>query len=109
VGCRGVFDTLSSVTVDWLVTNDAEEIRQNRVTFDKQVEDLLQQLQPSRGTMFTHENSANDMSTMLSADNFAFGEELSYAAQWPNNQDINDIGFDLITGTGPGSDPYALF
>jgi len=100
-GCRDVFDTLSSVTIDWLVTNDAEKIRQDRVEFEKQVEDLLQQLQPSRGGMFTNENSVGDMSTMLSTDNFAFGEMLSSAAQWPNFQDMNldDMGCDPTTGT----------
>jgi hypothetical protein len=100
-GCRDVFDTLSSVTIDWLVTNDAEKTRQNRVEFEKQMEDLLQQLQPSHGGMFTNENRANDMSTMLSTDNFAFGEMLSSAAQWPDllEMDFNNIGSDPITGT----------
>ncbi|TVY84565.1 Positive regulator of purine utilization [Lachnellula suecica] len=100
-GCRDVFDTLSSVTVDWLVTNDAEKVRQNRVEFEKQVEDLLQQLQPSRGGMFTNDDSVNDMSTMLSTDNFAFGEMLNSAAQWPNfqNVDISDMGSDPMAGT----------
>ncbi|KAE8443583.1 hypothetical protein EG329_001745 [Mollisiaceae sp. DMI_Dod_QoI] len=100
-GCRDVFDTLSSVTVDWLVTNDAEKIRQDRLEFEKQVEDLLQQLQPSRGGMFTNENSVNDISTMLSIDNFGFGEMLNSAAQWPNFQDIdfNDMGSNPMTGT----------
>ena len=98
-GCRDVFDTLSSVTVEWLVNNDAEEIRQNRVEFEKQVEDLLQQLQPSGGGMFTNEYNVNDMSTMLSADKFGFGEMLSSAAQWPNLQDFdfNDIGLDHMS------------
>lgn len=41
-GCRDVFDTLSSVTIDWLVTNDAEKTRRSRMAFDKQVENLLQ-------------------------------------------------------------------
>lgn len=100
-GCRDVFDTHSSVTVDWLVTNDAEKVRQDRVEFEKQVEDLLQQLQPSRGGMFTNENSVNDMSTMLSTDNFAFSEMLNSAAQWPNFQDMNfsDLDSDPMTGT----------
>jgi hypothetical protein len=109
-GCRDIFDTLSSVTVDWLVTNDAEGIRQDRVAFDKQVEDLLQQLQPSRGGMFTNENSVNDMSTMLSTDNFAFGEMLSYAAQWPDFTDttFNDMGLGFITEAGFNSGSYTL-
>ncbi|PMD44457.1 hypothetical protein L207DRAFT_509205 [Hyaloscypha variabilis F] len=109
-GCRDVFDTLSSVTVDWLVTNDAEDIRQTRLAFDKQVEDLLQQLQPARGGMSTNENSTNDMSTMLSTDNFAFGEMLSYAAQWPDFPDanFNDMGLDLVTEAGFNSGSYTL-
>ena len=100
-GCRDVFDTLSSVTVDWLVTNDAEKIRQDRVEFEKQVEDLLQQLQPSRGGMFTNEKGVNDMSTVLSTNTFAFSEMLSSAAQWPYFQDMNfnDMGSDPMIGT----------
>ncbi len=83
-GCRDVFDTLSSATVDWLVTNDAEEIRQNRLEFEKRTNDLLDQLQSSHeGMAPTDKNSANKMSNMLSTDNFAFGEMLSSAAQWP--------------------------
>ena len=94
-GCRDVFDTLSSVTVDWLVTNDDERIHQNRVEFDKQVEDLLQQLQtPHGGLAAANENSANDMSAMLSTD--VFSEMLSSAAQWPDPQgmDFNEMGSD---------------
>jgi hypothetical protein len=107
-GCRDVFDTLSSVTIDWLVTNDAEKIRQDRVEFEKQIEDLLQQLQPPRGGMFTNENNVNDMSTMLSTDNFAFGEMLNSAAQWPDFQDMNfdGMGSDPMTGTEFNLGPY---
>jgi hypothetical protein len=106
-GCRDVFDTLSSVTVDWLVTNDAEETRQNHMAFVQQAEDLLQQLQPPRGGMYTNENNANDISSMLSTDHFAFGEMLNYAAQWPDFQDMefNDLGLDLVTGRETGFNP----
>ena len=45
-GCRDVFDALSSATIEWLITNEAEESRQTRVEFERQVEELLQQLQP---------------------------------------------------------------
>ena len=89
-GCRDAFETLSSATVDWLVTNDAEEVRHNRLEFEKQVEDLLQQLQPSREG---NDNSANDMSSLLSSDNFAFGEMLSSAAQWPITGTEFNVGF----------------
>ncbi|KAF2006167.1 hypothetical protein P154DRAFT_603586 [Amniculicola lignicola CBS 123094] len=89
--CRDIFDTLSSVTTEWLVTNDAEKVNQNLVEFEKQVEELMQQFQPSREGSFANGNMANDMSTMLSTDNFAFGEMLSSAAQWHEFQDI-DMG-----------------
>jgi hypothetical protein len=104
-GCRDIFDILSSATVDWLVTNNAEETRQSRLEFEKQVEDLMQQLQSSRGG---NDNSANDMSTILSTDNFAFGEMLSSAAQWPNFEDLNlsSIGSDSLNVTGFNSGPY---
>jgi Fungal specific transcription factor domain len=88
--CRDSFESLSSATVDWLVTNDAQELLQNRLEFEKQVQDLLQQLQPSRGGMeITAESSRNNMSTMLSSDNFALSEMLSSAAQWPDLQDMD--------------------
>jgi hypothetical protein len=92
-GCRDVFDTLSSVTTDWLVTNDDERILQNRVEFDKQVEEFLQQLQPPNSDFVTaNDNSANNMSAMLSTD--VFSEMLSSAAQWPDMQgmDFSDMG-----------------
>ncbi|KUJ14429.1 uncharacterized protein LY89DRAFT_650240 [Mollisia scopiformis] len=98
-GCRDVFDTLSSATVDWLVTHGAEN---NRMEIEKQMEDLLQQLQPSRGGMVTpNENYASNMSAMLSTDNFAFSEMLSSAAQWPDSYDMNlgSISNDFMTGT----------
>ena len=73
--CRNVFDSLSSATIDWLLTNDADEVRQNRLDFEKQVQDLLQQLQPSReGCFETNECGTDNMSNMLSADNFAFND-----------------------------------
>ncbi len=104
-GCRDTFDMLSSATVDWLVTNNAEKTRQSRLEFEKQVENLMQQLQPSRGG---YDNSANDMSSILSTDNFAFGEMLSSAAQWPNFEDlsISVIGPDPLNGTGFNSEHY---
>ncbi|KAF2427826.1 hypothetical protein EJ08DRAFT_332714 [Tothia fuscella] len=92
-GCRDVFDTLSKATIDWLVTNDEERMLQNRMEFDKQVEDLLKDLQsPGTGLVTGDDNSANDISTMLSTD--LFGEMLSSAAQWPELQgmDYNDMG-----------------
>lgn len=81
-GCRDVFEALSSATVDWLVTKDAEELRQNQQEFEKQVEDLMAQFQPSN-MFITNDNGANNMSSMLLTDNFAFSEMLSSAAQWP--------------------------
>jgi hypothetical protein len=89
-GCRDIFDALSSATVDWLLTNDAETVRQSRVHFEQQVKDLLQQLQPSSdSTAVVNENSFHAMSSMLSTDTFALSEMLSSAAQWPELQDLN--------------------
>jgi hypothetical protein len=89
-GCRNAFDSLSSATVDWLLAKDSEEICQNQGEFEKQVMDLLQLLQPARGgTGIPSGNSEDYLSTMLSTDNFALGEMLSSAAQWPNFQDMS--------------------
>jgi hypothetical protein len=109
-GCRDAFDTLSSATVDWLVTNDAEQLRQNRRDFEKQMEDLLQELQPARGGDNNNNNGTHDMSTMLSSDYFAFGEMLSSAAQWPSFQDMNfsHMGLDPMAGTGFESGSYTF-
>jgi hypothetical protein len=112
-GCRDIFDTLSSATIDFLVTSDAEAARQNRMEFEKQVGDLLQELQQSHSGMFpTNENKNADfsLSTVLSADGFAFGEMLSSAAQWPEFQDLNfsDIDTEIMTGIGMNSSSYAL-
>jgi hypothetical protein len=101
-GCRDVFEALSSATVDWLVTKDAEELRQNQQEFEKQVEDLMAQFQPSN-MFITGENGANNMSSMLLTDNFAFGEMLSSAAQWPEfhtNFDISHQNIDMDMDAG---------
>lgn len=39
--CRDIFDSLSSVTVDWLFSSDGHGSRRDRVEFDKQVEEML--------------------------------------------------------------------
>ncbi|KAH6719729.1 fungal-specific transcription factor domain-containing protein [Leptodontidium sp. MPI-SDFR-AT-0119] len=104
--CRNVFETLSSATIDWLLTNDADEVRQNRVDFEKQVQDLLQHLQPARDGMFAQNDVGTDnMSSMLSVDNFAFGEMLNSAAQWPfldymGFGDLGDVGSDPMQMAG---------
>jgi hypothetical protein len=96
-GCRDAFDTLSSVTIDWLVNNDDEVIRQNQLEFDKQVEELLQQLQNPNGAV-TNENGTNNFSAMLSTD--AFGEMLSSAAQWPESLQGIDFGDAMLDNNG---------
>lgn len=95
-GCRDVFESLSRATIDWLVTNGAEETRPTRTDFEKQVEDLLQQLNPSREAMYSNEDSVMDMSDMLSTNIFSFGEMLSSAAQWP---EFSDLGYSAIDPT----------
>ncbi|KAF2671948.1 hypothetical protein BT63DRAFT_184288 [Microthyrium microscopicum] len=87
-GCRDAFDTLSSATVDWLVTQNAEEKQQNRVDFEKQMEDIFRELQPAKdGIPVASEFNFNDMPNMLSTD--AFSEMLSSAAQWPDFQTMD--------------------
>jgi hypothetical protein len=109
-GCRDVFDTLSSATIDFLVTNDAEEERQNRQNFEQQVGDLLYGLQPSREGMLTAEENNVDvnLSNMLSTDVFAFSEMLSSAAQWPEYQemDYSTMRTDFMTGVGGNVGSY---
>ncbi|RLL96030.1 hypothetical protein CFD26_102579 [Aspergillus turcosus] len=92
-GCRDAFDTLSSATVDWLVDENSVEQQYGRQKFEKQAEDLLQQLQPSRGA---NENPGMDISGMLAADSFLFSEMLSSAAQWPDPEDsgLSDMSSD---------------
>ncbi|KAK3646461.1 hypothetical protein LTR56_008559 [Elasticomyces elasticus] len=107
-GCRDAFETLSTATVDWLLTYDAEQERQNRLVLEKQVEDLLQQLRPTReGPVTNHVDSNVDhMSHMLSGDNFAFSEMLSSTAQWPDPQNMGfgDMDEFSVNGTAYGAD-----
>lgn len=103
-GCRDAFDTLSSATVDWLIDEKAVEQQYGREKFEKQAEDLLQQLQPSRRE---NENTGIDISGILSADNFLFSEMLSSAAQWPDPEDsgLSDMSSDpMIRG-----EPHIFF
>jgi hypothetical protein len=91
-GCRNAFDTLSSATIDWLVTTDIEEVRQNRLEFEKHVRELMNQLQlPHEGTTQIHQG-ADNVSAMLSTDIFGLGESLHTAAQWP---DLGEFNFDM--------------
>ncbi|KAJ5160645.1 uncharacterized protein N7482_007649 [Penicillium canariense] len=90
-GCRDAFETLSSVTIDRLLTENAEEVRETHLEFDKQVKNLLHNLQPSGAGMVAANDGTNHMTNMLSTDNFALGEMLSFAAQWP---DFHDVGFE---------------
>lgn len=94
-GCRDAFDTLSSVTVDWLVGDNAVEKQDGRQRFAKEAENLLQKLQPAHGA---NEHTEIDFSGFLSADNFLFSEMLSSAAQWPDQDDsrITDMSSDAM-------------
>lgn len=92
--CRNAFETLSSATIDLLVSNNAEEERQNRVNFEKQVGCLLYGLQPSGLVVDEHNMEDFSLSAMLSGDGFGFGEMLNSAAQWPEAMevDFNNLG-----------------
>ena len=97
-GCRDAFDTLSSATVDWLVDQNAMEQHHGRRNFEKQAEDILQQLQP-RGA---NQSVGMDIPGVLSADSFLFSEMLSSAAQWPDPADsgLGNMSSDPILGGG---------
>ncbi|KAL2062328.1 hypothetical protein VTL71DRAFT_6594 [Oculimacula yallundae] len=91
-GCRDAFESISSATIDWLVTSRTEDRSPNSTTFEKQVEDVLGQLHPpstSRMGLFPANNDvgAGNLSNMLSND--AFSEMLASAAQWPEFQDMD--------------------
>ncbi|KAJ5612827.1 fungal-specific transcription factor domain-containing protein [Penicillium lagena] len=94
-GCRDVFETLSSATIDWIVNDNAVEQQEDRRKFEKQAEDLMLLLQQTHGI---NENIGMDTSGVFSADSFCFGEMLSSAAQWPNTEDngLNDVSFDPV-------------
>ncbi|KEF59185.1 uncharacterized protein A1O9_04029 [Exophiala aquamarina CBS 119918] len=101
-GCRNAFDTLSSATIDWLVTRDIEDVRQNRLEFESHVRELMNQLQlPREGRTSQDHHGPDHMSAMLSTDSFDLSELLNTAAQWP---DLGELDFvmgeqDLMTDT----------
>lgn len=107
IGCRDAFDSLSTATIDWLLTgaSDIEETNRSKAMFEKQVGDLLQPLgraaavtssgpRNEMGASTNNEGSngllMNDISMMLSSDSFAFGEMLSSAAQWPSLEEFEN-------------------
>lgn len=99
-GCRDAFDTLSSATIDWLVTRNIEEVHHNRLEFENHVRDLMTQLQvPRDGFATNSQHSTDNMSAVLSADNFDLSELLSTAAQWP---DLGEFNF-MMTDPGPST------
>ncbi|KJY00183.1 hypothetical protein TI39_contig340g00009 [Zymoseptoria brevis] len=69
--CRDVFEVLSSTTIDWLITNSAEAADGTPMELENRVEDLLLQLQASRGNAQTTEFNTFDLTNMLNTDNFA--------------------------------------
>jgi len=90
-GCRNAFDTLSSATIDWLVTRDIEDVRQNRLEFENHVRELMNQLQlPREGRTTDIPHETDNMSAMLSTENFDLSELLNSAAQWP---DLGEFDF----------------
>jgi len=93
-GCRDVFETLSSTTVDSLVNKNAEETCQTRLDFEEQVRELMTPLKLGQGvtTANSFEGSGDDMSAMLSG-NFDLSELLNTAAQWP---EMGDFNFDML-------------
>lgn len=106
-GCRDAFETLSSATVGWLITTNAEDMRQSRVQFEKQLQALQQQLPPLLPSGET--GAGADPLAILSIGSFGFGESLSSAAQWPDFQqdDFNDMNFESMAGMRTDPEFYA--
>ncbi|TPX09373.1 uncharacterized protein E0L32_009417 [Thyridium curvatum] len=94
-GCRDVFETLSDLTIDWLVTRSAEDMQRSRLDFEKQLHDMQEQLPPlfPGGEADGSRQGVLDPLSLLSAGSFQFGETLSSAAEWPDFQDVDFDGF----------------
>jgi hypothetical protein len=83
-GCRNAFDTLSSATIDWLVTRDIEEVHQTRLEFEIHVRELTNQLQlPREGATASVHHRSDNMSAMLSTDNVDLSELLNKLRSGP--------------------------
>ena len=101
-GCRDAFETLSSATIDWLITANAEE-RQSRLGIEKHLQDLQQQLPPT----FFGETTLADPFTMMSTGTFVFGfgESLNSAAEWPAMQQFDMNDFDSMIDSSADVNP----
>lgn len=85
-GCRDAFESISSATIDWLVTNRAEGESPSMLEFEKQVGNVLGQLQsPNANSFATNASTPADISTILTSDTYS--EMLNFAAQWPEFQE----------------------
>lgn len=107
--CRDIFEILSTATIDWLINNSTNMTDASHVELEKQVEDLMQQLQASRGNAYTNDQSTHDWTTMLHTENFSFGEMLSAAAQWPEGSatGLNAFGHEEAMSTS-GLDFFSI-
>jgi hypothetical protein len=91
-GCRNAFESLSSATIDWMVTKDIEDVPNNRLEFENQVRDLMTQLKTSRDEVRPNaaRPEADSNPNTLSAESFDLSELLNAAAQWP---DLGELDF----------------
>lgn len=71
-----------------------EENRQTQLQFERQLQDLHQQLPPT----VSADTTAGVILAMLSTGGFGFGESLSSAAEWPAMQyvDFDDFSYDSM-------------
>lgn len=92
-GCRDVFETLSTTTIDSLVTSNLEEERQTRILFESHVRELMHPLGiDDAGPANISQSFDDDLSAMFSSNAFDLSELLSTTAQWP---DLGNIDFGL--------------
>lgn len=90
-GCRDAFEALSSATVDWLVKTNTEEIRQSRLNFEKELQNLQQRMISPHASGDAAMSDDGPMA-VLSTDGFGFGQFLNSAAQWPEYQEFDFNG-----------------
>ncbi|KAF5637692.1 positive regulator of purine utilization [Fusarium sp. NRRL 52700] len=91
-GCRNAFDVLSSTTINWLVTKDAEDTRQSRLEFESHVKDLPDHLRlPREETLLAEDRGMDNILGILSTNHFDLSELLNNAAQWPGPDELDYI------------------
>lgn len=93
-GCRDAFETLSTITINWLISANLDQNRQTRLDFESHLRNIMSPLGlPSAGTTFPIQADGDDLSTFLASNGFDLSGLLNTSAQWP---DPGTIDFDSL-------------